>query len=603
MRNPRWDYRYTTGETDEILRELALSHAHEITAPIGDRIRRILVGSGTLYELCGFELDYNSIGVYDAIHARQCIAFFSKRADIDCGYDREAVARSSLEASERKCAETNRAFRCWSQGSFMFPLDVDSQLFAAQRKIANILGRAPRFSELKLRFGPGAAVNVKKKEACASNKLAASFQCSGDLTPIVGRLLEEMPSVVEDHLFWRNSRVRRNAYLRSSEDEMEEFCDDPDGYRKWKNYEPASVEVEVVDQVLCFALKNYKTLRVIAKQPTLNTMLQLGIGEYMAQRLNRFGIDLSDQSNNQRLARQGSLTGDLATLDLKDASNTMAVELVRHLLPPDWYDLLSCARCGSLYDPKYDKRSRLEMFSSMGNGFTFPLQSLLFYALTKSASEYVYNDLGIKTKPVVSVYGDDIIAPSIAYDAVERLLGVCGFTVNLTKSFKNGPFRESCGADFHSGINIRPVYVKDRLTNADLFVLHNFYRRAYDEERASLILAHIPEHLRIWGPDGFGDGHLIGAWTPKPHKRSDGWAGYTFDTFKFGNNLKVSRANGVVLPVYAQYLSGSGRSGMSALDFGTTGSSSVVSARSSIRETLPGTKGYKLISIYTLNPY
>ena len=74
------------------------------------------------------------------------------------------------------------------------------------------------------------------------------------------------------------------------------------------------------------------------------------------------------------------------------------------------------------------------MVSSMGNGFTFELMSLILLGVTRF---YSANS---------SVFGDDIIVPlDVAPEVVEAITGL-GFLVNKRKSFFDGITRESCGA-------------------------------------------------------------------------------------------------------------------------------------------------------------
>jgi len=113
-----------------------------------------------------------------------------------------------------------------------------------------------------------------------------------------------------------------------------------------------------------------------------------------------------------------------------------------------------------------------EMFSSMGNGFTFELESLLFYAISKATA------FCTGVRGVISVYGDDIIVPTALYDDLVWTLGWCGFSVNPEKSFSSGPFRESCGGHYFNGRDITPIYLREpikRLT--DLIRLGNQIRR------------------------------------------------------------------------------------------------------------------------------
>jgi hypothetical protein len=272
---------------------------------------------------------------------------------------------------------------------------------------------------------------------------------------------------------------------------------------------------------LSFVPKNAKTDRVIVIEPVINTFLQKGVGKAIRNRLLRAGCNLNSQTTNQKLALLGSRDGSLATIDLSSASDTISTELVRELLPHDWYSLLDSLRTPVVKTPAGIINQ--QKFSSMGNGFTFELESLIFFALCKSICDQ--DDL-------VSVYGDDIIVPVSHFDEVSWALSEFGFTLNKSKSFSSGFFRESCGKDFFGGIDVRPVYVKERLSCKELFRLHNFFVRNHYYDLASLVLQHIPRHIRIFGPDGYGDGHLLGKWIPDFTKRERGYGGYIFRTYQ-----------------------------------------------------------------------
>jgi len=194
--------------------------------------------------------------------------------------------------------------------------------------------------------------------------------------------------------------------------------------------------------------KSWKTDRSIAAEPEGNLFFQLAVDDYLKGRLKRRGIDLLDQSRNQQLAELGSLTGSVATVDLSMASDTMSLELIPFLLPLEWSQFLLRLR-----SPRYKGTfgsGEWEKFSSMGNGFTFPLESAIFWAAAKA----VRSD-------TVSVFGDDIIIDSEKFDELRQLLLFLGFSVNTEKTFHKGPFRESCGADFWKGVNVRPFFVKE----------------------------------------------------------------------------------------------------------------------------------------------
>lgn len=207
--------------------------------------------------------------------------------------------------------------------------------------------------------------------------------------------------------------------------------------------------------------KNAKISRTICTEPLLNMFLQQGIGSYLTERLRKgLGIDLTrQQSVNQELARQGSLSGEFSTIDLSSASDTISVQLCRWLLPSNLYTWLDVARSPST---RVEGNWReLHMISSMGNAFTFPLQTMIFSALVYGAYKVLDMPFTLpgSAQRSWSVFGDDIIVAGNSFEFVCQLLRVCGFFPNKDKSFATGLFRESCGADYYNGTNIRGVYI------------------------------------------------------------------------------------------------------------------------------------------------
>jgi len=198
------------------------------------------------------------------------------------------------------------------------------------------------------------------------------------------------------------------------------------------------LEPRYVDGNVLFTVpKNSEIDRVAAKEPDLNMFLQKAFGNQIRTCLKRVGIDLNDQRINQELARIGSVTGSLMTVDLSSASDSVTLELVRRVLPSDWFYYLDLVRSKQT---DVDGTAHVnEMFSSMGNGFTFELESLLFVAITQAVAYF----RGVRGQ--ISVYGDDIIAPSELSLDLTSALAFCGFRLNESKSFWTGSFRESCG--------------------------------------------------------------------------------------------------------------------------------------------------------------
>jgi len=98
---------------------------------------------------------------------------------------------------------------------------------------------------------------------------------------------------------------------------------------------------------------------------------------------------------------------------------------------------------------------KLEKFSSMGNGFTFELETLIFSALARS----LVAARGLDPS-VVRCYGDDLIVPAECYSDVVAGLKMFGFSPNMKKTFGEGPFRESCGGDYWRGVPVRAHFIE-----------------------------------------------------------------------------------------------------------------------------------------------
>jgi hypothetical protein len=215
---------------------------------------------------------------------------------------------------------------------------------------------------------------------------------------------------------------------------------------------------------LSFVPKTTEISRTICTEPLLNMFFQKGLASILTKRLEEIsGINLSRQPVlNQKLAQLGSKEGKFGTIDLSSASDSMSLGLVREFFPPHVVSWLEMTRspCTILPD---GTEVELHMVSSMGNAFTFPLQTLFFCSLVYGA----YKSLGIhfqrpsrRSLGSFAVFGDDIIVNHLAYNHLCELLRLCGFSVNVDKSFNDGFFRESCGHDYYCGYNVRGVYLK-----------------------------------------------------------------------------------------------------------------------------------------------
>jgi len=544
-----WLQECSLNDSLAILTDLARHHARSSGRFSSDILQ--MLDRQDYLALVSYELDYRPDDLpLDLVNARQALGFFQKLEPLDLGFSKESVAYTKFIQSEAQCKETNARFKDSRDLGFAFPsVPVACVIDHASRKISSILGPVPSLEHLDFSFGPGANTTVNARASSPRFKLGSKLVCSPELANSVQCLLQECPE-------W--------SKIHSTEDSEHVWI----------------VPVEIGYGKLQFVPKNAKTYRSIVVEPILNSFAQKGIGAYLRDRLRFAGVDLSDQSRNQRLACIGSVDDSLSTLDLSSASDTIAKSIVDLLLPYEWYSFLSRFRTGSV--TYRGETIVLEKFSSMGNAFTFELESLIFWGLAYGVMRFLSLPLD-----KVAVYGDDIIVPTKAFQLLAEVLSYCGFTLNESKSFSSGPFRESCGADWFRGFDIRPFYQKTLVSGRTLFTLHNFYMRRFEFAEARKVLKMIPLSLRLFGPDGYGDGHLIGshARRTKPSLQKRGWEGSLFDTFTL-KKREISRERLLpgdqVLPVYSIYVTNSDES------------------ERTNHYVVRGHRGYRRISIYTL---
>jgi hypothetical protein len=429
----------------------------------GESGARFIVGlechPSNYVDLASFQCDYVAVNL------------LKKCKFLRTGIDTEQVARENLENCEQLNQRTNERFRSFSSDP-NYRGQIASILSVASRKIEFVLGEFDIDEMLGgCRWGPGSTTTVSYGVATAEEKFRAARGATPQALELFGPVFQRaFPAWSDTIRCW-------------------EYC--------------AGNRVTFVD-------KNARTKRSIAKEPDFNLWFQLAVGAMIRRCLKKVGIDLNTQANNQTAARIGSITNQIATVDIKDASNSLAFELVRHLvLNNDWFRVLDSLR--SHYGTDGDTTKKWEMFSSMGNGFTFELETLIFWALTAASCEVCDLD------PCVRVFGDDIACPPEVVPVIEKVFEYCGFRLNAEKSFAEGPFRESCGVHYWTGIDCQPLYLKEEVTTAsEAFRLANSLRRMTQRLKnpqviaasirfhRSLVLG-VPSKIRFGVPESLGD--------------------------------------------------------------------------------------------------
>lgn len=494
---------------------------------------KVLIDHGEWDQIANLRADpahyLNADAYYRAAAATELLR---KCQDIDTTVDRMEAAVQGWWQSERDCCRTNVKLAPFLyNGPFEDPRDLIWHDFLAEVRgwITGVLGKLP--DTLDLKFGPGATFSDKGRHSTVCHKMSSRPSVTRDCKPIAEHVLKGTA--------WERARIA--------------------AINEWPSGVPYDGYVDIVDgNRFTTALKNALTHRGISIEASENICCQLPVGGEMRDRLRRVGIDLEEgQAVHRQIACEASKTGHYATLDLSSASDTVCRNLVQLLLPEDWHALLASLRsyrtyfsgkelyalikcihphdepeewlassyirryhageAGDLGEDAYGRWFYLEKFSSMGNGFTFELETLIFLGLAVVTAK----KLGVRAEPGVDiyVYGDDIIVPVEVAVPLTKVLRWCGFTLNERKSFITGPFRESCGGDYFNGHDVRPYYMKEFPNDAASWIsMANGIRRVASADNRSgfdrlplkrswfRALGNIPSHIRrLRGPIQLGD--------------------------------------------------------------------------------------------------
>lgn len=411
----------------------------------------------------------------------QATNLFRKCADLPSSYDTKAEAIKSFYRAEEMCERTNRRLYPIMMAlsgvhHYGVPQWVLNFVEKWKKNIKHILGPIP--NELKIKFSSGSTFD-DRRFITVMDKISSRPTC----TSVAYSIIE--PS-------WSKTLWSRS------------LCEEVP-YRSMPRFVRGNRFTTVP--------KTAKTDRGICVEPSLNVTHQLGVGSVIRKRLRSDGIDLKfGQTLHRKLVAEASLTLDLATIDLSMASDTVAYNLVKLLLPDLWFELLDSLRSP---ETRIERRwHRNAKFSSMGNGFTFELETLIFYSLCKTIAA----EEGISKKDV-KVYGDDIIVPTSISSKVLDALQYFGFTPNKSKTYTGDvPFRESCGEDYFNGVPVRGHYVEKIPTNPlEWTSLANGIRRMARHDlntygdlntytRSWLRCQnHIPTSYKCFGPVHLGD--------------------------------------------------------------------------------------------------
>jgi len=377
----------------------------------------------------------------------------------ELGVDREQAAKLAFYEAETRCKESNeRLYDGWNKP---WSNSRRSTLSKARRLISQLIGDiTPHEVVRRAGWGPGVSTSLKRSRCSHQHKWEFGAHATKAALPWVTGLFE------------------------------------------WASLPDREITLVTGNKVTTVP-KNAKTERTIAVEPDWNMFFQRGMGSAIRKRLNRVGLLHPDsQIRNQRLAAAGSQSNTFGTIDLSSASDSVSLALCELLLPAHVFEMMLSLRSSiGTYD---GVSASYEKISSMGNGFTFELETLLFWALGTSV-----------TAGGVVCYGDDIIV-ACHEDGLRviELLEFCGFKVNAKKTFTTGNFRESCGGHYFKGVDVTPPYFRKPITSTTRYIsaanslsrriswLDAQYVRMF-RDSWRMLSEHVPRKFR--GPQTAGD--------------------------------------------------------------------------------------------------
>lgn len=242
--------------------------------------------------------------------------------------------------------------------------------------------------------------------------------------------------------------------------------------------------------------KSFKSYRLICMEPNTTMYHQQGVRRWFEKAfrtgpMRRF-CRLEDQSRNRVLARYGSETGLIDTIDLSNASDSVGTDLVKRIFPTRPLYYMLATRTSKVKTPGGVVRTK--KFAPMGSALCFPVQCLVFtstviacavlwrngYRPGEPMASGSFTDTEIdrtiksfrteldpsrsnssKQLEPLAVFGDDICVDTRLTPYVTHYLTLLGFEVNQAKSFQGGQaFRESCGGYYLGGDDVTPQYYR-----------------------------------------------------------------------------------------------------------------------------------------------
>jgi hypothetical protein len=378
----------------------------------------------------GILLDEPSI---ESIRSIRQISLLMKKIELECGVQRTNAAFRQFVQSDIEVGE-------WEK-------NVDLELLMEFRRLALVI-YSDVFSKVNARTR-----NFDLTPAHGPGKTAEKLNANAKYTfPMWTDRLETVAP------YWRYA----DFYGYSTE--------------KYSRIDFRSPEQELPVRVVDVP-KTLEAPRIIAIEPVCMQYMQQAVFRAFRVELDQTYlvnfIGVESQEPNQLLALSGSLNGDVATLDLSEASDRVSNLLVTILFEdfPDLHDLVQASRSLRADVPSVGVVT-LHRFASMGSALCFPVESMVFFTIVMMGIQKAQDIHFTKPHQVsewlgqVRVYGDDICVPVDAVPYVVDMLEAFGLRVNNNKSFWTGKFRESCGKEYYSGEDVTLCRVRRPLPSS-----------------------------------------------------------------------------------------------------------------------------------------
>lgn len=378
----------------------------------------------------------------EAVRIIRQVCFYAYKLDLPYGNVKEQRVISNFKQTEDDLrvnrlkprlatgAPTKGAFGVWGYPTLRYVSILQSPQAKLAAELVQRVFADYQPAKLQPKHGPGVTANVAIHQKWTSK---LNVGCP------VGSLAS---------LYWFNTTDALDRLNR---------------YPTWGHRDAFTVAQATVAKVLLVP-KDSRGPRLISAEPAERQFLQQGIKREMVRilesnPLTAGRINFADQTVNQRLALETSLSREWATLDLKDASDRVTTDLVdflfgETLLKEHMFEVRSTFSALPGGEQLF-----LHKYAPMGSALCFPVLATSVWALAVTA---VASRLGsIKTAlEKVFVYGDDLIVPAECASDVMETLESYLLKVNREKSFVGTSFAESCGMDAFMGERVTPIRLR-----------------------------------------------------------------------------------------------------------------------------------------------